>query len=181
MKKWKMLNSKMAFDHKWFKVRQDTIELPNGKIIDDYFVWPAPNVTQVVPVTKDNEFVLVKQYKHGAGEILLEFPAGVLNDNEDPKDAALRELEEETGFTTTDIQLLSTMTSEPTKKTQKIYVYLAKNVRLDGSQHFDETEEIEVVVLPYQKVIEMIESGEFKVSGSVAAAYLACRKLEFPL
>lgn len=74
MKKWKQISSKIAFDNPWFKVRQDTVEIPNGQIIDDYFVWLEGRIVLVVPVTTNNEFILVKQYKHAFGDFVIEFP-----------------------------------------------------------------------------------------------------------
>ena len=85
MEKWKLLFSKLVFNNKWFKVRQDRVELPTGKIIDDYFVWPEGDVAFVAPVTEDNHLILVRQYKHGAGEIMIEFPAGYVDNGETPE------------------------------------------------------------------------------------------------
>jgi len=52
MKKWELVSSKMAFDHKWFKVRQDTVKLPNGLVIDDFFIWEYGQISMVVALTK---------------------------------------------------------------------------------------------------------------------------------
>jgi len=83
-----------GFNHQWCKVRQDK-SIPNGEVIDDYFVTIRPEVALILPVTSNQEIILVK-YRHGAGEILLE-PAGTFNpDEESPQAAAIRELKEET-------------------------------------------------------------------------------------
>jgi 8-oxo-dGTP pyrophosphatase MutT (NUDIX family) len=94
---WTLLSSEMAFDHRWYKLRRDTVQLPDGRIIDDYFVSQRPDVAIVVPLTRERDFILVRQYKHGAQAITLEFPAGTFR-SESAEAAAARELEEETGY-----------------------------------------------------------------------------------
>ncbi len=76
LKKWKTLKSKMVLDNPWCQVRQDEIELPNGKIIDDYFVSIKPDVAMVLPITSNREIIFVRQYRHAVGEFFLELPAG---------------------------------------------------------------------------------------------------------
>lgn len=68
----------MVLEHPWCKVRQDEIELPNGKIIDDYFINVKPEVALILPITNNLEIVFVRQYRHAVGEFFLELPAGVL-------------------------------------------------------------------------------------------------------
>ena len=86
----------MAFEHRWYQLRRDTVRLPNGRVVDDYFVSQRPNVAIVVPLTIENKFILVRQYKHGVQAITLEFPAGIFR-SVLPVTAAARELEKETG------------------------------------------------------------------------------------
>ncbi|MEO1123540.1 MAG: NUDIX hydrolase, partial [Cyanobacteria bacterium J06639_16] len=97
-KRWTLLRSRLVFDHRWYKVRQDEVRLPNGEIIDDYFVSVRPDVALVLPITVDREVIFVHQYRHGAGEVLLELPAGTFDPQQEAAEtAALRELQEETG------------------------------------------------------------------------------------
>jgi hypothetical protein len=67
LQKWKQLRSRLVFDNQWCKVRQDEIQLPTGEIIDDFFVNVRPDIALVVPVTPQQEIVLVRQYRHGVG------------------------------------------------------------------------------------------------------------------
>jgi 8-oxo-dGTP pyrophosphatase MutT (NUDIX family) len=177
MKKWKTLDSKLAFDHKWFKVRQDTVQLPHGKILDDFFVWLEGDVVIVVPITSENKFVIVKQYKHGSGEIVLEFPAGMIDHNEDSEKAAQRELEEETGYTGDTLISLGTVFNLPTKVVGQDYIFLMQNAKKTKEPSFDENEEIEVLELTQEQVMQMIVSGEIKVTGTITAFLLAVQKL----
>src|ERR1700733_14051622 len=107
IQKWKRLKTEVALNNKWCTVHKDTVELPAGKIIDDYFVHIRPDVVLVFPITADGKVIMVRQYKHGAKEILLEFPGGIVDTSEDSVHAAaLRELREETGYFTADIEAL---------------------------------------------------------------------------
>src|SRR5260221_13628445 len=94
---WKVLASHNAFEHRWYVVRWDTLQLPDGTIVDDYFVSVRPDVVVVVAVDRSGQMVLVRQYQHGIRKRTLEFAAGTFTD-EQPEAAALRELEEETGY-----------------------------------------------------------------------------------
>ena len=168
----------MAFDQKWFKLRQDTVELPNGKILDDYFVWLKGEVVLVVPITEKGEFLLVRQYKHGADEIITEFPAGFVDEGENLEEAAHREFEEETGYSSQNLQLLSTIYANPTKAVGKISIYLAKNAVQNKKVNFDENEDIEVLLKSRDEIIQMIKGGEISTSDSIAGFFLALEELK---
>ncbi|MEB3179485.1 MAG: NUDIX hydrolase [Nostocaceae cyanobacterium] len=173
LKKWKILQSQMVINNHWCQVRQDKIELPDGKIIDDFFVNIRPEITVILPITSHQEIVLVRQYRHGVGEILLELPAGSFNPEiETPEIAAARELQEETGYITPEVKKIATLYDNPVKDTNEIHLCLAENVRKSGQQSLDVTEDIEVVLVPVEAVQEKIASGEICVSGSVAAILL---------
>lgn len=177
MKIWKTISSKYALDSKWFKVRQDTVELPNGKVMDDYYVWESADSCMIVPVTKDLEVILVKQYKHGRGEIITEYPAGYTDPNEEITTTAVRELKEETGYTSSKLSVLGKLTQNPTKQTGDIYVVLAENVEKVNASGGDETENIEILKVPLTKVIEMIQTGEIRTTTAVSSTYLVTKKL----
>lgn len=177
MKKWKTLETKLAFDSKWFKVRRDKVQLPNDKILDDYYVWLQGDIALIVPVTSNNEFVLVRQYKHAVDTTMIEYPAGFVGHKEKPEDAAKRELIEETGYYYGALSLLAVFSESPTKVVGKTYVFLARNVRHEAKQKLDENEEIEIMVEPCENVLEMVLQGEICATPSVAATFMALEKL----
>lgn len=174
LKKWKVLQSSIVFNNLWCKVRQDKIELPNGKIIDDFFVNIRPEITLIVAVTQQQELILVRQYRHGVGEILLELPGGGFNPEiESAEVAAMRELQEETGYITQQVTQLAILYDNPVKDTNKINLFLATDVRDSGQQNWDVTEDVEVVLVPLDEVRNKITKGEICVSGSVTGIFLA--------
>jgi 8-oxo-dGTP pyrophosphatase MutT (NUDIX family) len=174
IEKWKTLKTEVALDNKWTTVHKETVALPSGKIIDDYFVNIRPDVVLIFPVTEGGNAIMVRQYKHGAKEILLEFPGGVVDATEtSAKTAALRELKEETGYASADIIELGYVYDNPTKDTNRIYFFLARNVEKLHATEFDVTEDIETVEVPLGDVPELIKEGKIKVSGSIAIYYMA--------
>ncbi|WP_414566315.1 MULTISPECIES: NUDIX hydrolase [unclassified Anabaena] len=178
IKKWNILNSKMVLNNFWCQVRQDEIELPNGEIIDDFFVIIRPEIALVLPITINREIVFVRQYRHGVSEILLELPAGSFDaTKENPETAALRELKEETGYISQKIIKLATLYDNPVKDTNQIHLFLAENVKKDGEQILDITEDIEIVLIPIESVLDKIYQGEITVTGSIAAIFLGLNYL----
>ncbi|MDJ0705324.1 MAG: NUDIX hydrolase [Leptolyngbyaceae cyanobacterium MO_188.B28] len=177
-KKWKILQSQFAFHHRWYKVRQDIVELPNGNVIDDYFVSVRPDIALVLPITRNHEIVFVRQYRHGVGEVLIELPAGAFDPaHEDAETAARREFEEETGYRAERLLALGALYDNPVKETNKIHLFLAQDAHLVGEQQLDVTEDIEVVLIPISEVAERILQGELQVAGSVAALFLGLKHL----
>ncbi|HEY4652700.1 MAG TPA: NUDIX hydrolase [Pontibacter sp.] len=175
---WKTLKSEMVVNEKWYKLRRDEVELPNGTVLDDYYVSVRPNVVLTFPVTEDGHVIFVRQYKHAAGNIFIELPGGVIDDHEDnPMEAARREMLEETGYTSDNMELVLEVIDNPTKDTNKIYFYLARNAYKVAEQDLDESENIEVLYVPLQEVEQLVLSGKINVSGSVALCLLALRKL----
>jgi ADP-ribose pyrophosphatase len=173
LQKWKVLHSKMVVDHEWCKVKQDVIQLPNGKVIDDYFVNIKPEIALILPVTTSKEIIFVRQYRHAVGEFFIELPAGRFNPaQESAKAAAVREMQEETGYTAQLVTKIATLYDNPSKDTNRIHLFLAENVIKSGEQNLDITEEIDVLLIPVESVREKIIQGEICVTGTVAAICL---------
>lgn len=176
--KWKVLDSKLVLDEKWFKVRQEKVEIKPGKVVDDYFLGIFNDIVMVVALTTDGKIPLVKQYKHGAGEVLLELPAGYIEDDEEPLAAAKRELAEETGFTAPTWHQLGFFYKNSAKaRGNNINLFLAVNASKTSQQNLDENENIAVIIKPFEKAVSLARTGELKGSDTVLALLLAQQKL----
>src|SRR5690606_3102665 len=122
---WKKLQSKYLVKEKWATLRVDTCELPDGRIMDDYYVLEYPEWANAIAITEDNEVLLVKQYRHAAGEVVLEIPGGVVDPGEAPLEAIQRELLEETGYLFTDIAKICELWPNPATGNNKTHSFLA--------------------------------------------------------
>jgi ADP-ribose pyrophosphatase len=183
IKNWEKMTSSYAFKNEWVKVRKDTVKLPDGKIIPDFFVFEENNVALIVPVTIDGKLVFVKQYKHALGSVTTEFPAGYLNENEDPLIAAERELREETGYKADKFEALKLVVNSPTKIQSNINIFLATGCEqiYDQKENQDEQEDIDILLVTPGEALELIGKEEIIVTGTIAAFFLALNKLEIKL
>lgn len=172
--KWKLIDSKFVLDEKWYRVRRDTVEISPGRVIDDYFLSVFNDIALVLAVTSNGDVPLVRQYKHGVREIITELPAGYINDEEEPLEAAKRELKEETGYVSSNWQSLGYFYKNSTKSEgNNVHIYLAHDAQCTDAQSLDENEDIEVHVHPFHKVLDMAESGELQGADSALAVLLA--------
>jgi 8-oxo-dGTP pyrophosphatase MutT (NUDIX family) len=173
VQKWTTLDSRLVLDNKWCRVRQDKVQLPNGTVVDDYFVNVRPDIALILPITPEQEIVFVRQYRHGVQAILLELPAGTFNSQkEDSLIAAKRELLEETGYTATQFTHIATLYDNPVKDSNQIYLFIAENATFIKEQQLDITEEIEVILVPISQVKTKILQGEICVCGSITGIFL---------
>lgn len=155
-----LLKREMLFRGKIFELSRDDVKLESGKEVKLDIIHHRGGAA-VVALTEQNEVVLVKQYRHPIGEYLLELPAGKLEDGDTPETAALRELAEETGYTSLRFQLLTTSYPAPGYCGEKLYIYLARDLKPETRQP-DFDEELEVVYLSLEKACEMIHYGEIQ-------------------
>ena len=170
---WKVLESRHPFP----KFRMDTCELPSGKPYKAY-VFEFDAWANVVAITKSNEVVLVRQYRHGVQEVLLELPGGVVDKGEDPLEGAKRELMEETGYSAGNIIEVGRLYPNPAIQHNTLYCYLATDVELTGEQHLDDAEEIEVQLVPLDELVEMAGQGRFLHALNVAVLFQALAYLK---
>ena len=134
---------------------QDTMQIPNGNVAK-WDLIDHKGAAAVVAVREDGKLLMVRQYRNALDRETLEIPAGGLNGREEPTDvAAMRELEEETGYICEQIELLSSIYTTVAFCNEKIDIYLAKNLR-PGTQHLDEDEFINVEAYSVDELKQMI-------------------------
>ena len=173
IKKWEVLEEIDVSPSSWFPLFKNKVKFPNGKVIDDYYLSKQSDTAMIVAFTKKKEMIFVKQYKHGAGDVIIELPAGMIRKGNTPEKEALLELEEETGYITEILQPLGVSIQNPTKSTARVYGFIARMAEPLGRQNFDENEDIEVVLIPVGKVDEKIKNGDIKASDTITFIKLA--------
>jgi len=147
---------------------QDTIQVPNGNIVKWDFIGHK-GAAAVVPVDEQGRIIMVRQYRNALDRYTLEIPAGGLQSAEEPtKDAAARELSEETGYVSEHLELLISIRTTVAFCNEKIDIYVADQL-VPGKQHLDEDEYVQVKAYTIQELTDRIYSGEIQDSKTVAA------------
>lgn len=165
---WKILGSNYLRP----SIRIDQCELPNGKAFEPT-VFEFRNWAVVIALTKEQEVVLIRQYRHGVQDVLWEFPGGVVEDGEDPTDGVRRELLEETGYSVSNLVEVGKYYPNPALQNNLMYCYLAFDAEKVGGQHLDAAEEIEVQLVAFAELIAMAKRGEFLHGLQVAGLFHA--------
>lgn len=180
---WKVLSSKELFKALFFRLRSDQCELPDGRVMPNYYVFEFSDWVNIVPVTDDGQIVLVEQYRQAAEGTYLEIPGGSIDShlNEDPKRAALRELLEETGYVPDDIRLLGIHRPNPALQNNRMHTYIGYGCKYVQEPKLDPFEDIRVVTRPIPEVVEMVLSGAIDHSIVVASILYALPALGFHL
>ncbi|MBW4890640.1 NUDIX hydrolase [Mucilaginibacter sp. HMF5004] len=169
LKPWTILEEEDVSPSPWFPLLRHTVQLPSGMIMDDYYLAPLGDVVMVLALTAKSEVVLVRQYKHGLGQILLDLPGGLEQPGKGILGSAMAELEEETGIKVDAGQLISLgkITVNPTKTKQVVYGFIVFNAEFNSVQKPDPAEEIEVVTCPAIEVLQKVKDGDIWTTDSV--------------
>lgn len=166
-----MISSERVFDGRIVRVRTDAVLLPNGRNATREVVEHRPSVV-VVPIDADGNAILVRQYRYPAEQVLLEAPAGVVEESETPDDCAMRELQEEIGFSSRDLRALGGFWTSPGYCTEFMYAYLAKDL-VPSRLEADADESIEVQRVSISRVSRLIRLGEIQDAKTIAALLMA--------
>lgn len=163
-------SSELIFDGKVLHLYRDVIELPNGNEGFREYCRHMGAVC-VVPVTDEGEIICVRQYRYAIGQAIIEIPAGKLDSkDEDPREAALRELREETGAVCSSLTYMGKYYSSPAILDECIYMYLAEGLTF-GETDPDDDEFLELLRIPADELTHMIMNGEI-VDGKTQAAVM---------
>lgn len=177
MKKWTLLDSRYIVQRPWATLRVDKLQLPNGNIKDEYYVLEYPTWVNMVAFTEDDELLLVRQYRHGAGEILVELPAGVVEEGEDPAEAARRELLEETGYSFTSIAYVCTLYANPATSGNLTYTYVLRGGKKVQEQQLDSSEDIKVVIMGIEEAKQFLFDNKIGQALHASALFYSFQKL----
>ena len=175
--KWKVLSSSYIHKGPWATLRTDKCEMPDGHIVEDYYVLEYPNWVNAVALTEDNKILMVHQYRHAAGIVSLEIPGGVIDDGEQPEQAIRRELLEETGYLFEDFEPLCTVYANPSTANNHTYCYLAKGGKKVQEQALDDQEEIVVEAFTIPEVKQLLAENKIAQALHCTGLYYALIKL----
>ncbi|WP_047985370.1 NUDIX domain-containing protein [Ornithinibacillus californiensis] len=153
----KTINTVKIFDGKVVKLQVDEVTLPNGKQSTREII-KHPGAVAVIPMTKEGKIVLVEQFRKPLEKSIVEIPAGKLEPGEDPQETAVRELEEETGYTTKSLTKLTSFYSSPGFADEIMHIYVAKELeKLVEAPSMDEDEFVEILEVTLEEAKQMVE------------------------
>ncbi|MEI7735539.1 MAG: NUDIX hydrolase [Ferruginibacter sp.] len=175
---WKTLSTSYISQHQYFTARQDRCEMPDGQIVDPYFVVELPESVCAMAVTDNNEVILAKQYRHPISETLLEIPGGFIDKDESPDTAIERELLEETGYAFSKFDYLGKVAANPGALNNYTHLYLARGGKKISAQALDHNEEIEVLKVSLAEMRRMLQQNEIKQALHLACVFYAFQKLD---
>ena len=170
-KTWKLISSDRKGSFRIFDLRIDRAYSPRTDKVYDFYILETTPWVNVIPLTPQNEVILIRQYRHGTQEVTLEIPGGIVEPNDSPEAAARRELLEETGYEASQMVPLGFVHPNPAFLNNRCYTFLAKDVLQVGKQAQDEKEDIEVVVRPLDHIPRIIQKGEITHALVLAAFY----------
>ena len=177
MDKWKTTSSKKLVDTRWVKVRKDAVELPNGQHIEDFYAITINEAAAIVALDDNENIILKKEYRYCYERDLIEVPAGGFEKCEDGLTVAKRELLEETGYISDEWQFIGKTVESSAKLTNYMHIYFANHCRKVSKQHLDATEDIEIIIMPLKRAIEMVMNNEICCNSSAHGILWVARKL----
>ncbi len=164
------LSSREVFAGRLLRVRVDEVEL-RGRVATREVV-EHPGAVAILAMTPNDDLVMVKQYRHAAGRMTIEIPAGTLGAGEDPAGCAARELKEETGFTAGTLHRVCSFYTAIGFCTEVLHLFVARELQ-EGDQEYEDDEEIEVLSMPVSSAMDLIGQGEIMDAKTVAAVFWA--------
>jgi ADP-ribose pyrophosphatase len=173
IKPWKILETNYLHPN----IRVDKCELPNGHILTPH-ILDYDDEIMIFALTWKQEVVMIKQYRHGIREVILELPGGSVDKGESPLEAAKRELMEETGYASDTFIEVGYGSPNPAIYMNKIYSFFAHDVKLVGNQSAYDAGAVDVTLIPLGEVIAMARKGELINSLNISTLFFVLGYLE---
>jgi ADP-ribose pyrophosphatase len=173
----KTVSSEKIFEGKIIKLFFDKVMLPNNKMATREKVW-HPGAVAVVPLTSENEVILIKQYRYPIEEVLIEIPAGKLDKDESPIKCAERELQEEVGAVGGNLIHLSSFHTTPGFSNEFLHLYLAVNFEKKDNNP-DEDEFLQILSVPIKECTDWVFEGKIKDAKSIIGILMAGEYIKF--
>lgn len=163
---WKVLSSKYAYRDRWLALRSDTVELPNGHVLDPYHVIEQPDWVAALALTHDGKIVLVEEYRHGCGQTVVELPGGTADKPGEPTlETVKRELLEETGFAADEWHALGSFFTNAPRFTNRVHCFLALDARRQAAPKLDAGEVLVTHQVPFGDFVMDLRDGRRTLHG----------------
>ena len=176
---WKTIESRLIYENPWIKLHEDKVKTSSGKTML-YSWYESADVVVIVPFLENSTLLMIKQYRYPLHKVLLEFPAGHIENGENPKDTAIRELAEETGYHSEEIEPVYTYHPSVSKTRQVVYIFKAKELTKEegvGKLRHESTEDIKVEKVKVKELAQMITEKKIENAGTLIAYLICCMKI----
>lgn len=178
IEKWKLVDSEYIYQDNWFNARKDRCIKSNGVEVYPYYVLEYTDWVCALGITRNNEIILVKQYRHAFGEICIELPGGCVDKTDSSLENAIRrEFLEETGYVFGKAEYLGYTSSNPSTNANKMHMFLLLEGEKQKEQQLDANEEIEVLKVTQEALKEMLWNHSIVQSMHVTTILFALKKL----
>ncbi len=177
MRPWKCLESRPIVSDPWMRLRADRCELPNGNILDPYYVIEEPEWGHVLAVDERERVLLVRQYRYAGDVVSWEFPGGRIDPGEDPMAGARRELLEETGAVADNWIQAARFFPNPARQTNQFHGFVAQRARVTREASLDHGEVIEHGFFTLDEIAGLLRSGGFSQGNHLALLFLGLARL----
>ncbi len=176
--RWELVSETKLVDDEWIDFRRSEWRFPNGVELGPFYTYHRIDYVVIVCVDEDGNYVCVRQFRQGIGKVTCEFPAGGMEEGEEPLDAAKRELREETGYVSDRWTYLAGIPSNATMADNYAHLFLAQDCRREAPLHLDDTEFVETEIKSGEELDKLIREGAFHQAAHCAGFYMAQRFLD---
>ena len=177
IKPWLCIRSQSKQSFRVFSIRTDTAISPRTGIEHEFYIIESRDWVNIIPFTSDHRVVMVRQYRHGSREVTLEIPGGLVDPGDTPEEAAARELLEETGYQAKKWTKIGVLNPNPAIFNNRCHTFLAQDIKKISAATPDQTEDIEVVLIPLVDIPELIRKG--KIDHAIVIAAFSLYFLQF--
>ena len=169
--KWTVLSSETLIKDRWIDLRADVCRTPGGVEIAPYYLLRYPDLVHIVALTENDEIVLVREYRHGVGEVCLGIPGGLIDASDGgPENAARRELAEEGGYEASDWRPVARLQVDPARQDNHLHIFLARGLRPLARRRLDAGEEgMSVEIWPLARLLDGLARGSLPFTDHVAS------------
>ena len=179
LRPWSANSSRVLVNSPWLKLRAERCVTRRGAVLDPYFLLDYPDWVHIAAFDARDRLLLVRQYRHGAGEASLELPGGVMDPHEtDPLVAGARELLEETGHVAEKLTHVARLSPNPASHTNGLHILLAEGATRRAAQKLDATEDLVVEPTPWRDAVDMALRGEMIHSQHVGLLFIALARIK---